>query len=200
MIDSTELTIYFALGLVLGDNLGLNSILGYVSSFSANFYCRICRSHKLDMQQMCVESEISIRNIQNYETDLATQNPSLTGILEPSIFHQIPYFHCTNNIVCDFMHDIAEGVARYDMALIIFGIIEQKCFTLEELNNRIIMFNYGVTEKKNSPPIIRDSDIKKGFIIMSASEMLCFVRYFCLMVGELVPYESLYWKLSHTAL
>eukprot|EP00102_Acyrthosiphon_pisum_P018599 XP_016655809.1 PREDICTED: uncharacterized protein LOC107882243 [Acyrthosiphon pisum] len=93
------------------------------------------------------------------------------------------------------MHDIPEGVARYDMSLIIYGLIEQKFITLEELNNRIIMFNYGVTEKKNSPPIIRDSDIKKGCIIMSASEMLCFVRYFCLMVGELVPYESLYWKL-----
>lgn len=100
------------------------------------------------MQQMCVESEISIRNIQNYDTDLATQNPSLTGVIEPSIFHQIPYFHCTNNIVCDFMHDIPEGVARYDMALIIYGLIKQKYFTLEELNNRIIMFNYGVTEKK----------------------------------------------------
>jgi len=92
------------------------------------------------MQKMCVESEFSIRNIQNYETDLATQNPSLTGVNEPSIFHQIPYFHVTNSIVCDFMHDIPGGVARYDMALIIYGLIEQKYFTLEALNNRIIMF------------------------------------------------------------
>lgn len=30
---------------------------------------------------------------------------------------------------------------------------------------------------------------------MSASEILCMVRYFCLMVGDLVPYESLHWKL-----
>jgi len=28
---------------------------------------------------MCVESELSIENIQNYETDLATQNPTLTS-------------------------------------------------------------------------------------------------------------------------
>lgn len=120
--------------------MGLKSILGSVSSFSANFYCCICQSHKSDMQKMCVESEFSIRNIQNYETDLATQNPSLTGVNEPSIFHQIPYFHVTNSIVCDFMHDIPGGVARYDMALIIYGLIEQKYFTLEALNNRIIMF------------------------------------------------------------
>jgi len=120
----------------------------------------------------------------------------LTGINEPCIFHQIPYFRATNNIVCDFMHDIPEeGVARYDMALIINGLIEEEYFTLEELNNGIIMFNYGVTEKKISSPIIRDTDKKKGCIIMSALEMLCLVRYFCLMVGELIPYKSLYWKL-----
>lgn len=194
-IDSTDITVYFALGLVLGDNLGLNSILGFVSSFSANYYCRICRSYKEDTQKMCCESELSIRNVQNYESDLAVDNVSLTGINEPCIFHQIPNFHVTDNIVCDFMHDIPEGVARYDMALIISGLIEQNYFSLIELNNRILMFNYGVTEKKNSPPCIRDSDIKKGCIIMSASEMLCFVRYFSLIVGELVPYDSIYWKL-----
>jgi len=197
-IDSNDITVYFALGLVLGDNLGLNSILGFVSCFSANHYCRICRLHKDDTKKMFHESELSIRNVQNYESDLAVHNVSLTGINEPCIFNKILNFHVTDNIVCDFMHDIAEGVARYDMALIISGLIEQNYFSLAELNNRILMFNYGVTEKKNSPPLIRDSDIKKGCIIMSASEMLCLARYFSLIVGELVPYDSIYWKLYLT--
>jgi len=52
-IDGKEIKIYFSLGLVLGDNLGLNSILGFVESFSANFYCQICRSPKQELQQMC---------------------------------------------------------------------------------------------------------------------------------------------------
>jgi len=194
-IDSNDITVYFALGLVLGDNLGLNSILGFVGSFSANHYCRICRSYKDDTQKMCRESELSIRNVQNYESDLSVNNVSLTGINEPCIFHKIPNFHVTDNIVCDFMHDIPEGVARYDMALIISGLIEKNYFSMAELNNRILMFNYGVTEKQNTPPFIRDTDIKKGCIIMSASEMLCLVRYFSLIVGELVPYNSDYWKL-----
>lgn len=197
-IDSNDITVYFALGLVLGDNLGLNSILGFVSCFSANHYCRICRLYKDDTKKMCHESELSIRNVQNYELDLAVHNVSLTGVNEPCIFNKIPNFHVTDNIVCDFMHDIPEGVARYDMALIISGLIEQNCFSLAELNNRILMFNYGVTEKKNTPPLIRDSDIKKGCIIMSASEMLCLARYFSLIVGELVPYDSIYWKLYLT--
>jgi len=93
------------------------------------------------------------------------------------------------------MHDIPEGVARYDMALIISGLIYQGCFMLNELNDRICLFNYGITERKNVPPIIRETNIKKGSIVISASEMLCLIRYFSLIVGELVPRSSEFWKL-----
>ncbi|CAI6347439.1 unnamed protein product [Macrosiphum euphorbiae] len=51
-VGNTYTTIYFALGLVLGDNLGLNSILGFVESFSANHYCRICHCPKPELQNM----------------------------------------------------------------------------------------------------------------------------------------------------
>lgn len=194
-IDGKEIKIYFSLGLVLGDNLGLNSILGFVESFSANFYCRICRSPKQELQQMCRQSNISLRDAINYESDVQLKNVHETGVHEQCIFHKIQHFHVTENLVCDFMHDIPEGVARYDMALIISGLIEQGCFTLNELNNRICLFNYGTTERKNVPPSIRETNIKKGSIVMSASEMLCLIRYFSLMVGELVPRSSEFWKL-----
>lgn len=49
---STNITIYFILGLFIGENLGLNSVLCFVESFSANHYCRICRSPKFDHQNM----------------------------------------------------------------------------------------------------------------------------------------------------
>lgn len=54
-INSKVQTIYFSFRLVLKDNLGLNSILGFVESFSANFYYRVCRSHKSDLQYMLKE-------------------------------------------------------------------------------------------------------------------------------------------------
>lgn len=194
-INGEEIKIYFTLGLVLGDNLGLNSILGFVESFTANFYCRICRSPKQELQQMCHQSNIFLRNVINYESDIKHNNVSETGVREQCIFHKIQHFHVTENLVCDFMHDIPEGVARYDMALIISGLIDQGCFTLNELNNRLRYFNYGTTERKNVPPLIRETNIKKGILIMSASEMLCLIRFFSLMVGELVPTSSNFWKL-----
>lgn len=38
--------IYFVLALITGDNLGLNGVVGMVESFSANYFCRICKIHK----------------------------------------------------------------------------------------------------------------------------------------------------------
>lgn len=50
-VDSVEMAIFFALGLVLGDNLGLNLILGFV----ANYCCLIYRCSKHDLHKMVRE-------------------------------------------------------------------------------------------------------------------------------------------------
>lgn len=38
--------IYFELGLLIGDNLGQNQILGLVQNFNRNFCCRFCKVEK----------------------------------------------------------------------------------------------------------------------------------------------------------
>ncbi|KAF0723633.1 Uncharacterized protein FWK35_00027468, partial [Aphis craccivora] len=189
-VNSVNIQVYFVLGLMLGDNLGLNSVLGFVESFSANYYCRICKSHKSSLQKMLFESTECLRNAENYELDVLKDNVSETGIRELCVFNQIPNYHVTVNSVCDFMHDITEGVARYDMALIITHLIKDKYFTLKCLNNRIMLFEYGFSEKKNSPPATNQNNLNNGCIIMSSSEMLCLVRYFGLIVGELIPINT----------
>lgn len=52
----------------------------------------------------------------------------------------MPNLHVVQNMVFDFMHDIPEGVARYDMALVIKNLIDKKYFTLNQLNSRITLF------------------------------------------------------------
>lgn len=88
------------------------------------------------------------------------------------------------------MHDVSEGVARYDMATIISYLINNKHFSLEDLNLRVISFEYGVIDQKNSLPPISLNHLKNGVIILSASEMLCFVRCFGLNLRELVPLKT----------
>jgi len=90
---------------------------------------------------MFFESTECLRNVENYKLDVLKANVSETGIREVCLFNEIPNYHVTVNSVCDFMHDVTEGVARYDMALIITHLIKDKYFTLECLNNRIMLFH-----------------------------------------------------------
>jgi len=91
--------IYFALGLVLGDNLGLNSNLGFTESFSANHYCRICRSHKSELQKIIFESNESLRNPANYQVYVNLANYSDTGTKECCIYNQILSYHVAVNAI-----------------------------------------------------------------------------------------------------
>lgn len=89
------------------------------------------------------------------------------------------------------MHDLLEGVCWYDMAAIMnFFVFDAKMFSLNCLNRRIRHINYGFIEKGNRPPIINGEHLKKGSLTMSASEMLCLVRYFGIMFGDLVDEEN----------
>lgn len=45
-VQNEEKTVYFQLASLLGDNLGMNSILGFSESFSSNSCCRFCKIEK----------------------------------------------------------------------------------------------------------------------------------------------------------
>lgn len=67
--------VHFILGLILGDNLGLNSILDFSKSFAANMFCRLCKSSKLETQKICTEDIEKMRNKTNYALDLEINCP-----------------------------------------------------------------------------------------------------------------------------
>ncbi|XP_052129168.1 uncharacterized protein LOC127750760 [Frankliniella occidentalis] len=88
--------IYFLLGLILGDNLGLNGILGFVECFTANFCCRMT---------------------------FAVDNYRLTGLKEDCAFNALQAFHATVNIAGDVLHDVEEGLCAYALPRILFWLI-----------------------------------------------------------------------------
>ena len=51
-LDNDNINVKFVLGLILGDNLGLNSILDMKKSFSANSFCRFCTVLKNETQTL----------------------------------------------------------------------------------------------------------------------------------------------------
>lgn len=145
--------VYFTLGLILGDNLGLNSILGFTKSFSSNFFCRVCKRLNLQTKSDLIEYSDYLRTKSNYLIDFEipeNERVKLTGIKEESIFNTLSSFHITENFVFDIMHDLLEGIFHYEFSHILYYFIEQKkYFKLEMFNHRKQHFAYGESEIKN---------------------------------------------------
>nr|XP_023028858.1 uncharacterized protein LOC111517034 [Leptinotarsa decemlineata] len=181
--------VYFSMVLLIGDNLGLHSLYGLVESFQANFYCRFCKCHKHDMKKLCKEEQTLLRTVDEYDEMVLEKS---YGIKEKCVFHDLPNFHIFNNLTCDIMHDLSEGVHRYGLAKVIESLISQNFFSLDYLNQRIQFFNYNSSEK-NKPPPLKANHIKEGCIILSSSEMMCLVLNLRLIVGDLVPENNEVW-------
>lgn len=189
-------TVYFQLGLILGDNLGLHSLLGLVESFNSTYYCRFCKMPKELLEISTVLVENSLRTKEIYESNLQLNNCSGNGIKEVCIWNDLDNFYVTDNYSVDIMHDIFEGVCHFDLNVILnYFINEIKIFSLNTLNSIIRFFNYGPMDEKNRPPEIIQECLKKGHFKMSASEMAIFCRYLGLMIGSYVANNNVQWEL-----
>ena len=121
-VSFAEEPVFGTIAQVTGDNLGLNSILGYVESFSAHHYCRMCLIDKATAQTVFSESDprvilrTKLTNEQHYS--YLVENPrenSCFGLKRNSILNSLSYFNVSDNFVFDIMHDILEGVAQYEI-------------------------------------------------------------------------------------
>jgi len=144
---------------------------------------------------MCEEDISCMRNIDNYNIDVAIQNFSESGIYKESILNQIQSFHVIQNFCVYTMHDFYEGVCHYDMCHIIkYFINTPKLFTLDTSNNRKSNFNYGPIEFGNISPEISINHLNNCHLKMSAREVMTFIHFFPLMVGDLVPTNDEVWS------
>lgn len=62
LIDEFEEPVFGTLVSLAHDNLAANILNGIVESFSANYYCRICLTHKRDINNTFSEANISFRS------------------------------------------------------------------------------------------------------------------------------------------
>ena len=99
-----------------------------------------------------------------------------------SVLNRCEYFHVTEGIVPDIMHDILEGTLELCMRhLLIHYIREDKLFSVDVLNARITSFKYGV-DVRNKPttitPVGLDSHLKQSgehIILIAVSIVILFV-------------------------
>ena len=182
--------LYFQFAGILGDNLGLHQFLGFTESFAANYPCRFCKVHKKDMGKMVKEDPLLLRTKASYDNDIQ-KDMSESGVSRSSPLNTIPNYHVIDNGFVDVMHDLLEGVAKFGMYCIIKFYIDNKTFSLEDLNSRVRTFPYG--NASNKPPPITRAHILKGDLVCSAAETLNLVLYFGLMVGDLINESCEVW-------
>ncbi|KAB0801220.1 hypothetical protein PPYR_05574 [Photinus pyralis] len=193
-INSKPKRVYLILSALVGDNLGLNTIMGFTRSFSANFFCRICRSHKDEMKKQTVENKLVLRTAEDYWQHLFQNDVSQTGIKEMCVFNAIPSFRAADNISVDIMHDIFEGICHVELCQILNCFVyDKKYFTLSILNNRKANFQYHRSDYGNKSVSITVKNLNSNKLKMSASEMQCFLHHLPLLVGELVPVKDPVW-------
>lgn len=173
--------------------MALKGILGFCS-FSATIFCKHCRLRKEETQQETLEVSSMVRNVENYNEDVSKLDEKETGIKRESIFNMIILFHVIHSAGVDIMHDISEGVLRYNMCAIILYFIRKKIFTLKTLNDRKKNFAYDYPDRGNISGNITMKKLRKGKLSMSASEMMTFVHNFGFIVGDLISPDDNVWK------
>ena len=188
--------IYGTITVLTADNLAMHTLCGYVESFSANKPCQFCLIDREDMQTVLDDDHVEMRSRQSYTENAMLGDASMTGIKENSCLNSLKYFHVTENVCVDIMHDVLEGIAPLEVRLLLKHLVyEEKCFTLQELNNRIASYDYGYTNAKNRPSVIMNLRSSEGAVRQTASQMWCLLQALPFLVGDHIDPNNEYWHL-----
>lgn len=170
-IDNQKTQVFFSLCLLLGDNKAMNEVMGITQCFIKNGFCRMCSCTIKEIKKMVKEDPTKPRTVDNYATELAKNDFTTTGIREECVFNKIPSFHIITCPSADIMHDVFEGVCNFQMSKIILHFIENNNFTLDDLNNRKSLFDFGTYQIGNKSVDIKQPHLKSGKLKMSSSEV-----------------------------
>ncbi|KAA0712534.1 hypothetical protein E1301_Tti019070 [Triplophysa tibetana] len=188
--------LYGTVCLLTADNLACHSLCGYVESFSANRFCQFCLIDKPTSQYIFDEDNTERRTRENYACHVQLNDASATGVKVNSCLNSLQYFHVTENIGVDIMHDVLEGVAPLEVKLMLRHFIyEEKRFSLEQLNERIAGFGYGYENQKNKPSVIVNLKTSENAIRQTASQMWCLLLVLPFLMGDLIDPNSPHWHL-----
>lgn len=162
------------------DNLGANTSLGFVGSFSSNFYCRHCECSIGECQCMTRENTDKIRTKESYKAQIKIVDESekvnfteTKGVKFYCQLSDLKYFDVIQNPTADIMHDICEGMIPFALKILFEFCINSHLLSLVELNWMVQFFDYGWLSRKNLPSEIK---LKKRALGQNASQSLCLFR------------------------
>ncbi|XP_074107762.1 uncharacterized protein LOC141533012 [Cotesia typhae] len=91
----------------------------------------------------------------------------------------------SENYSIDVMHDFLEGICQRDLQLFFTSLIETRLISLEELNERIQAFDYGLNNRPNIPSSIKISKTSNS-IGQHAAQTLCLITFLPLIIKDTI--------------
>lgn len=108
------------------DNLGANVSLGFAGGFNAAHYCRFCECDSEECRTLTVENISKIRSREKYELCIKKiellekiDYRQTLGIKRYCMLNELEYFHLTENISADILHDVYEGAMPFVLKQVI---------------------------------------------------------------------------------
>lgn len=186
----------------LADNLASHAIGGFKESFSMSYtFCRSCLATHTQASSHFVSHLFSQRTPHSHKRHcellagpLSSHHSSTYGVNRKSILEDISNFSVVSNLPHDVMHDLLEGIVHDELSHLLNHCLISKYFKLDNLNDRILSFDYGYSESSNKPAII---DSASAFVVrlrQSASQMWLLSRTMPLLIGHFVPADSKAWQ------
>ena len=99
------------------------------------------------------------------------------GMKADCVLNELQYFDNFECLSVDIGHDIFEGAAQYELKRFIFDLVKDKnLITLDKINKRIKVFNYGLINNDIKPsPIVLDKP--NDLIGQRAMQTYCLLIY-----------------------
>lgn len=140
---------------ICGYSVGLNSILGYTESFVGNSVCRWRRIHRDVLKVQTIEDPSAVCDKENYISVSLLRHQFQTGSKRDCSLNKLLFYHVTDNVAPNIMHDILEGVGDWEIKLVLNALMDQEVLTIEQLNYRLTSFDYGGCDSRNKPSAIK---------------------------------------------
>jgi len=201
--DGSVRHVVCVLGNIVADNLGLHSILGYTESFAHSYACDLCYGTVEQFQTQYFEQQFTLRNRQQYcdHCETLQRQGSTTGhifgIKLVCALSQLKYYHPAENDTCDIMHDILEGVAPFEVKLLLNDmILKQKLLSLDDFNGMLTTFDYGTIMSSSKPSSISVARLQSSDSLGQHSHQMLVLMYVLpLILAKYVTADNLNWKL-----
>lgn len=188
LLQADNSRVYCSLVGLSHDNLGANTLLGMVESFTATYFCRICTADKNEANNLNKTDKSLLRNVENYKMHCSQSKENkihVFGVKNYSILFDLKYFNAFDAPSVDCMHDFLEGVAPYELKLFLKFLILQGAITLNTIQNRLQAFPFGKTDKCDKPSPI-DLDKPGHRIGQRAAQTWCLLRFIPLILSDVI--------------